>query len=691
VSGATTGIAGKPIERQVYAGVQMTPKSTYDTDIGIITGDISDLQGEPITTWDDPSVLTNARKWVDSPDATIDLSTPGEIAVLVPGASAPAAGAGAGVYELSFFDYSSAQEPLKNIPSAFTEISSRLRRAALLAGMGTMRLVANVVDLAGGSEKVRIGYAAAGGSSFTDPGTGADLPLNRLGVVRSDWMAVPGGMAADVDVSPHVLGGDGTRRARLTSLKLQCSPTTRTGGITPPIGGGGGATDFHYDAQNMGSSSTRPRREHVGGLRSAGRGARRASVRRLVAGTLRHGPDERLPGCSLRNTGRQLPRLSHPRRLRADGGRSVGRHSRACGRSALALRVGIERHAAERADRRQRHHVRSLRVERAAELRHRGRRRSHAAVHLPGAGEQRGWTAWVNGTQVFTTATNTATWGVSEFGHWLLGGAFSTQFDGWFGELHLIGSWVPVHRCRRVQARAAQIEVGDPVSLVNDLEIIKDGALGDMYYRSASGLLVPVGGTRGNGNVITDQTSGVPVWAPPPATGATPAEELITETVLGGTSSNVSFTSIVGTYRDLRVVVRGRGDKAATFVEVRLRVNGDTGANYDFESIIFNNATSTSGATAATTFGFLGWIEASTSPASAGSSCEVRLYDYRGTTFQKHLSTTGAVKTGSAVGNFFSHRGDIWWRSTSAITQIDVFPDSGNFIAGTVVTLYGRH
>jgi hypothetical protein len=36
VSGAVSGVAGKPIERQVYAGVQMTPKSTYDADIGTI-------------------------------------------------------------------------------------------------------------------------------------------------------------------------------------------------------------------------------------------------------------------------------------------------------------------------------------------------------------------------------------------------------------------------------------------------------------------------------------------------------------------------------------------------------------------------------------------------------------------------------------------------------------------------------
>lgn len=175
------------------------------------------------------------------------------------------------------------------------------------------------------------------------------------------------------------------------------------------------------------------------------------------------------------------------------------------------------------------------------------------------------------------------------------------------------------------------------------------------------------------------------------ASGGTPSEELITETALVGTAASVSFTSIAGSYRDLRVVVRGRGDKAATFVEVRLRVNNDSGSNYDFESIVFNNTTSSSGGTAATTYGFLGWIEASTGPASAGSTCEARIYDYASTTFQKHFNASAGVKTGTAAGNFFSHRGDLWWRSTAAINRVDVFPDSGNFIAGTVVTLYGIH
>jgi hypothetical protein len=48
-----------------------------------------------------------------------------------------------------------------------------------------------------------------------------------------------------------------------------------------------------------------------------------------------------------------------------------------------------------------------------------------------------------------------------------------------------------------------------------DLKRYAQGALGDVFYRSASGLLVPIGGTRGAGNIITDQGSGIPIWAAP--------------------------------------------------------------------------------------------------------------------------------------------------------------------------------
>jgi hypothetical protein len=219
---------------------------------------------EPYTTWDDPTALTNSRKWVDSSTTAIDVSTAGEVAIevtSVPDEALPGevSGAAAGVIHLPFFDYGyPIVEKLKTIPSAATEIHARLRRAALLAGMGTARLVANVRSITTGDEVLRCYYSTDGGTTWTAI-SGGDLPLSyQTGVVRGDWFAVPNDMQGDVDITLYVLGGDDPQSARLSSVALQASPTTRSGGATPPPAGGGGGGDvtaglfWWYDAQDMG-------------------------------------------------------------------------------------------------------------------------------------------------------------------------------------------------------------------------------------------------------------------------------------------------------------------------------------------------------------------------------------------------------------------------------------------------------
>lgn len=169
---------------------------------------------------------------------------------------------------------------------------------------------------------------------------------------------------------------------------------------------------------------------------------------------------------------------------------------------------------------------------------------------------------------------------------------------------------------------------------------------------------------------------------------SSPAEQLITETVLGGTAASVSFTSISGAYRDLRVVIRGRGDKSATFAIVGLRFNNDTAANYDVALLDTSSATAAGQSVAATSIA-VGYIAANTAPASTAGGIDIRVFDYRGTTFHKALIAHGNLKAVASSGNLFDTQRSGWWRSTSAVTRVDVFPDTGNFIAGTVVSLYG--
>lgn len=170
---------------------------------------------------------------------------------------------------------------------------------------------------------------------------------------------------------------------------------------------------------------------------------------------------------------------------------------------------------------------------------------------------------------------------------------------------------------------------------------------------------------------------------------ASMTKALITETVTSGSATNVSFTSIPGTFRDLELRVRGRGTKAATLVDIRLRFNADTGANYDYE---VQQANGTGGGNfngAAQTSGYIGNIAAASATANVSDMLQATIGDYRGTTFQKAALFTASTKVGTAAANMYNDCGSVWWRSTSAITQIDVFPSANAFVDGTVVSLYG--
>lgn len=176
------------------------------------------------------------------------------------------------------------------------------------------------------------------------------------------------------------------------------------------------------------------------------------------------------------------------------------------------------------------------------------------------------------------------------------------------------------------------------------------------------------------------------------ASGSAGAKTLITETVTSGSQATVTFSSIPNTYRDLEVVVRGRGNVSATSVIVRIQFNGDTGANYDFAKFDANGGASgggSGGQSVAQTSADFGYLTGNTGPSNAASSTTLVIYDYKGTTFTKNGRSNGNLTTANSINNQYVTNGFIAWRSTSAITQIDVSLSSSTFVDGSVVSLYG--
>ncbi len=156
--------------------------------------------------------------------------------------------------------------------------------------------------------------------------------------------------------------------------------------------------------------------------------------------------------------------------------------------------------------------------------------------------------------------------------------------------------------------------------------------------------------------------------------------EPIASTTLGSSTSTITFNSISGSYTDLRLVVvpvsgGSTDDMSITFNNdtatnySRTRLYGDGSAASSARSTSQSNITLDAGAT-----------NVSTTP----SLRTIDIFSYAGSTFKTVLTTTNCDKNGSGAVMYMVGM----WRSTSAITRVDVI-SSGNFASGTIATLYG--
>ena len=156
-------------------------------------------------------------------------------------------------------------------------------------------------------------------------------------------------------------------------------------------------------------------------------------------------------------------------------------------------------------------------------------------------------------------------------------------------------------------------------------------------------------------------------------------ESIATQT-LGSATASVTFSSIPGTYTDLVLVanlksVTGTKDFVVQF-------NGDTGSNYSWTALSGGGSVAYSESVANGTKGYLEYV------AYIGTSLNANtitsFMNYSNTTTNKIYLSRGnnaSYGTGAVTG---------LWRSTSAITSISVFFDSGgNIDVDSTFSLYG--
>lgn len=156
--------------------------------------------------------------------------------------------------------------------------------------------------------------------------------------------------------------------------------------------------------------------------------------------------------------------------------------------------------------------------------------------------------------------------------------------------------------------------------------------------------------------------------------------EPIATTTLGSATATISFTSISSAYTDVRLVLVGTHETTAA--TIRMQVNTDTGTNYSYTELAGDGASATSAR--GTTSSRIN-CGAANFNSTLPSLITADWFSYTGSTNKTCLVTASQDRNGS--GTVYRTVG--LWRSTSAITSIQVFPSTGNFATGTTATLYG--
>jgi len=152
--------------------------------------------------------------------------------------------------------------------------------------------------------------------------------------------------------------------------------------------------------------------------------------------------------------------------------------------------------------------------------------------------------------------------------------------------------------------------------------------------------------------------------------------QAIATQTLGSAAASVTFSSISGTYTDLRLIIVG--GFAGGLDDLLVRVNSDSGTNYSRTFIYGNGTSAVSGRSSSNN----GYYIAGLNGAQSVSKWDFMNYS-NSTTYKTVL-----VRSDAADWAAFATVG--LWRSTAAITSMSIANGSaGNFNSGTSFTLYG--
>lgn len=206
-----------------------------------------------------------------------------------------------------------------------------------------------------------------------------------------------------------------------------------------------------------------------------------------------------------------------------------------------------------------------------------------------------------------------------------------------------------------------------------------DGILtttGDTYYASAAATPARLGiGTAGQ---VLAVSSGVPTW-----TTLAAADSTWTLLNAGGTALTGAATITVSGISTNNIWIWiSKGSSASASSKITLRLNGDTGANYNYQLLKWN-----------TTSAGNEWGDLDTSinlgqtgnSAASSLSSTIQIAGTKSTTLIP--ITLASAPSGD---QYVAMAGSANYSASAAITSVSVISNTGNFDAGTIF-VYGRN
>lgn len=156
-------------------------------------------------------------------------------------------------------------------------------------------------------------------------------------------------------------------------------------------------------------------------------------------------------------------------------------------------------------------------------------------------------------------------------------------------------------------------------------------------------------------------------------------------------AASVTLSGIPATLKTLRLECSARSSEAVVANELRMRVNGNSGANYFGNFTIQQNATITPAPHSGLTYGFVGMLASASAAngANAGTAAEIVFPAWDAPGGRTQMNWLWKATFFDSTANSWLSQGGGLVNVAGPYTSITLFPSGGNFKAGSEFTIYG--